>query len=104
MRLHIALILLLTLPLDPLGKLGVDGEHRRTVDTGSGRPERVEGAASASSAQTNPLWHDEKIKNYLPHMTWPEVQDLLTRTDVVILPVPALEQHGLHGPIGTDFF
>ncbi len=27
------------------------------------------------SAQTNPLWHEQKIKNYLPHMTWPEVQD-----------------------------
>jgi creatinine amidohydrolase len=26
-------------------------------------------------AQTNPLWHEEKVKNYLPHMTWPEVQD-----------------------------
>ena len=26
-----------------------------------------------SSAPSNPLWHDQKIKNYLPHMTWPEV-------------------------------
>ena len=32
-------------------------------------------------APRNPLWHEEKIKNYLPHMTWPEVQDLRTRTD-----------------------
>ena len=37
-------------------------------------------------------------------MTRPEVEDLLTRTDMVILPVGALEQHGLHLPIGTDFF
>jgi creatinine amidohydrolase len=36
-------------------------------------------------------------------MTWPEVQDLLTRTDMVIIPVPALEQHGPQTPIGTDF-
>src|SRR5579862_9196009 len=55
-------------------------------------------------AQTNPLWHEEKVKNYLPHMTWPEVQDLLTRTDMVIIPVTALEQHGPQTPIGTDFF
>ena len=53
---------------------------------------------------TNPLWHEEKVKNYLPHMTWPEVQDLLTRTDMVIIPVASLEQHSLHLPIGTDFF
>src|SRR3954451_17819625 len=54
-------------------------------------------------AQTNPLWHEEKVKNYLPHMTWPEVQDLLSHTDMVIIPVPSLEQHGPQTPIGTDF-
>ena len=54
-------------------------------------------------AAKNPLWHEQKIKNYLPHMTWPEVQDLRTRTDVVIIPVASLEQHSMHMPIGTDF-
>ena len=54
-------------------------------------------------AQTNPLWHGQKIKNYLPHMTRPEVEDLLQRTDMALIPVPSLEQHGLHLPIGTDF-
>ena len=34
--------------------------------------------AAILSGQANPLWHDQKIKNYLPDMTWPEVQDLLT--------------------------
>lgn len=53
-------------------------------------------------APANPLWHEQKVKNYLPHMTSPEVQDLLTRTDMVILPIGSLEQHGLQGPIGTD--
>ncbi len=43
-----------------------------------------------------------KVRNYLPHMTRPEVEDLLTRTDMVIIPVGALEQHGTHLPIGTD--
>ena len=56
------------------------------------------------SAQTNPLWHEQKTKNYLPEMSWPEVQDLLTRTDMAILPLTALEQHGPQLPIGTDFF
>jgi len=55
-------------------------------------------------AQSNPLWHTQKIKNYLPHMTWPEVEDLLARTDMVIIPVPAMEQHGPQLPMGTDYF
>lgn len=56
-----------------------------------------------TAAPVNPLWREAKIKNYLPHMTWPEVQDLRTRTDMVIIPIAALEQHALHLPIGTDF-
>jgi creatinine amidohydrolase len=56
-----------------------------------------------ASAQVNPLWHEEKTKNYLPHMSWPEVQDLRTRTDMVIIPIAAMEQHSLHLPIGTDY-
>jgi creatinine amidohydrolase len=58
---------------------------------------------AASAQATNPLWHEQKITNYLPHMTWPEVQELRTRTDMVIIPIAALEQHALHLPIGTDF-
>lgn len=62
---------------------------------------------AAASAQTptpaNPLWTEQKVRNYLPHMTWPEVQELRARTDMVIIPVASLEQHALHLPIGTDF-
>jgi creatinine amidohydrolase len=54
-------------------------------------------------AQENPLWDQAKVRNYLPHMTSPEVSELLTRTDMVIIPVASLEQHGLHLPIGTDY-
>lgn len=56
-----------------------------------------------ATSQTNPLWTEKKVKNYLPHMTVPEVKDLLTRSDMVIIPIGALEQHGYHLPIGTDF-
>jgi creatinine amidohydrolase len=59
--------------------------------------------AGICAAQTNPLWHEQKIKNYLPHMTWQEVQDLLTRSDMAIIPVGSLEEHGPQTPIGTDF-
>jgi creatinine amidohydrolase len=55
-------------------------------------------------AQTNPLWTEQKVKNFLPHMTTTEVRDLLQRTDMVLIPIPALEQHGLQGPIGTDYY
>jgi creatinine amidohydrolase len=60
-------------------------------------------AAEAQAPPANPLWHEQKVKNYLPDMTWPEVQALLARSDMVIIPVGALEQHSLQGPIGTDF-
>jgi len=55
------------------------------------------------AAQTNPLWTQEKVKNYLPHMTVPEVEAFLEQSDMVIIPVGSLEQHGDHLPIGTDF-
>ena len=60
-------------------------------------------SAAFLQAQTNPLWTTEKVKNYLPHMTVPEVRGFLERSDMVIIPVGALEQHGDHLPIGTDF-
>ena len=55
------------------------------------------------AAQENPIWDQAKVRNYLPHMTVPEVRSLLERTDMVIIPVASLEQHGLHLPIGTDY-
>lgn len=60
--------------------------------------------AQEAAAPANPLWTTQKTKNYLPEMTWPEVEALLKRTDMVIIPVGAIEQHGPQGPVGTDFF
>ena len=59
--------------------------------------------APPTAAQTTDLPPVVKVRNYLPHMTRPEVEDLLTRSDMVIIPVAALEQHGTHLPIGTDY-
>jgi len=70
---------------------------------GSASAEQRPAPATPATPATNPLWREAKIKNYLPDMTWPEVQDLLKRSDMVIIPVGALEQHSLQGPIGTDF-
>jgi len=52
----------------------------------------------------NALFTEKKVKNYLPHMTWPEVQEALKRTDVVIIPVGSIEQHAKHLPLGTDSY
>ena len=59
--------------------------------------------AHPAAAQANPLWTQEKVRNYLPHMTVPEVRAFLARSDMVLIPVAALEQHGNHLPIGTDY-
>ena len=54
--------------------------------------------------ETNPLFSQEKVRNFLPHMTWPEVEEALTRTDVALIPVGSIEQHGRHLPLGTDSY
>ena len=59
----------------------------------------IPSSTSAQGTEPPPI---AKVRNYLPHMTRPEVEELLTRTDMVIIPVGALEQHGTHLPIGTD--
>lgn len=51
----------------------------------------------------NKLEGDKKMKQYkLWKMTWNEVKDALTKTDVVLIPVGSIEQHGLHMPLDTD--
>ena len=63
----------------------------------------VAAAPATAAAQTHELPPIVKVRNYLPHMTRPEVEELRTRTDMVVIPVGALEQHGTHLPIGTDY-
>ena len=60
--------------------------------------------ASVFAQDANPLFKDTKIKNYIPHMTWREVEQALTHTDMVVIPVGSNEQHGPHLPLGTDTF
>jgi creatinine amidohydrolase len=40
----------------------------------------------------------------MSEMTWPEIQEALQRTDIVLLPVGATEQHGPHLPLNNDIF
>ncbi len=62
----------------------------------------AEGRMQKRERESNPLFKENKIKNYLPHMTWPEVEAALQRTDLVLMPVGSVEQHGRHLPLGTD--
>lgn len=47
-------------------------------------------------------------KSRSPHiwqeLTWPEAEERLSRVDVALLPVGAIEQHGPHLPLDTDAF
>jgi len=60
--------------------------------------------ALAQDANVNPLFTEKKVKNYLTHMTWPEVEEALKRTDVIIIPVGSIEQHAKHLPLCTDSY
>ena len=40
----------------------------------------------------------------LSKMTWVEVKERLKETDIVIIPIGSIEQHGLHLPLDTDTF
>ncbi len=61
-------------------------------------------SASVSAQDTNPLFHEKKVKNFIPHMTWYEVEQALKHTDMVLIPVGSIEQHGKHLPLGTDSY
>jgi creatinine amidohydrolase len=61
-------------------------------------------AAAAQGPNANPFFGEKKVKNFLPHMTWVEVEQALTRTDAVIIPLGSNEQHGRHLPLGTDSY
>lgn len=39
---------------------------------------------------------------FLKDMTWPEIEERLSMTDIAIIPAGQTEQHGLHLPIDTD--
>lgn len=41
---------------------------------------------------------------FLDKMTWPELKERLTESDIAIVVVGCIEQHGPHLPLGTDAF
>jgi len=48
---------------------------------------------------------EEKQKEYLwAELTWPEINERLTKVDTAILPCGSIEQHGRHLPVDIDYF
>jgi creatinine amidohydrolase len=41
---------------------------------------------------------------YLPDMSWKEAKEAFKETDLAFVPMGAIEAHGPHGLLGTDFF
>lgn len=48
------------------------------------------------------LLYEVRGPKTLMEMTWPEVEELLRETDIALMSVGAVEQHGYHLPLGTD--
>jgi len=40
----------------------------------------------------------------LARLSWPDARDAIREADVALLPVGAMEQHGPHLPLGTDWY
>jgi len=40
----------------------------------------------------------------MSEMTWPEITEALRKTDIVLVPVGATEEHGTHLPLNNDIF
>jgi creatinine amidohydrolase len=65
---------------------------------------RNDAALAQSNADKNSV--SRKTFNYptMLDMTFPEFEAAVKRTDVALLPIGAIEEHGSHLPLGTDAF
>ena len=61
----------------------------------SGVCENSQGKKDVYSVGNDHIWGE---------LTWPEVKERIKKTDVALLPVGAIEQHGPHLPVDTDAF
>lgn len=76
--------------------------HRWKVEKSAlrvGRP--IQSGVRMAAAEAPALAHGTTL---LEEMTTAEVRDALTRTDAALLPTGAIEQHGGHLPLGTDWY
>jgi creatinine amidohydrolase/Fe(II)-dependent formamide hydrolase-like protein len=54
--------------------------------------------------RSDPSPGEDSATYLLGEMTWPEARDRLRETDIALLPVGSIEQHGAHLPLDTDAY
>nr|MEE4267403.1 creatininase family protein [Candidatus Krumholzibacteria bacterium] len=108
---------LTTMPTDLRGPvLDLCGQHAQGAVTRSGRMwvpcdprQESDFNLSAMHQTVMPPAEDKLDLNgkeswLLAHLTWPEAEARFRETDLVLLPVGAIEQHGPHLPLDTDAY
>lgn len=57
---------------------------------------------TAFSQTTGETFSQIRRPLYMPHMSWDDVETYLKTSDMVIVPVGSMEQHGKHLPLNSD--
>ncbi len=79
-------------PIDPLAHPNARQPFPFEIDIDN---QKLPGHTASTEAIQNFVWGE---------LTWPDAQQRLGEMDVALLPVGAIEQHGPHLPLDTDFF
>lgn len=61
-------------------------------------------ASGAGLGATGEVLYEVRGPKTLMEMTWEEVEEARQETDIVLINVGSIEEHGLHLPLGTDSF
>jgi creatinine amidohydrolase len=59
-------------------------------------------SAFAAEVTTGETYIGVRRPFFMPHMSWDEVEAYLKTSDMVIIPVGSMEQHGKHLPLNSD--
>ncbi len=60
------------------------------------------GNAMAEPPGTGETAAPARLAHYMPHMSWQEVEAYRKSSDMVLIPVGSMEQHGRHLPLNSD--
>ncbi|MGB5814758.1 MAG: creatininase family protein [Thermoanaerobaculia bacterium] len=78
---------------DLLGDPGLSSPY--PINGAFARPQRSRKRTNEISEASTHIWAE---------LSWPEAKNALSRVDIALLPVGAIEQHGPHLPLDTDAF
>jgi len=75
------------------------------IDKGLDQPYAFELAINGQNSTAEDYAAGRHRRNFIwGELTWPEAQERFRQVDIALLPVGAIEQHGLHLPLDTDAF